>query len=87
MPRNAATPDSTRPRTAPSLITKSQLPTSVMQLADPKYQGKLGIAPGETDFQPIVTSVMRTARPGVRVAGRLALRYGPAGAFAAACRY
>ena len=31
-----------------------------MQLADPKYQGKLGIAPSETDFQPIVTSVTRT---------------------------
>src|SRR5215468_11452764 len=44
----------------PSLITKNQLPASVMQLADPKYQGKLGIAPGETDFQPIVTSVTRT---------------------------
>jgi len=44
----------------PSLIAKSQLPTSVMQLADPKYSGKLGIAPSETDFQPIVTSVMRT---------------------------
>ena len=44
----------------PSLISKNQLPTSVMQLADPKYQGKLGIAPGETDFQPIVTSVTRT---------------------------
>jgi iron(III) transport system substrate-binding protein len=44
----------------PSLISKNQLPTSVMQLADPKYQGKLGLAPGETDFQPIVTSVMRT---------------------------
>ena len=44
----------------PSLISKNQLPTSVMQLADPKYQGRLGIAPGETDFQPIVTSVTRT---------------------------
>lgn len=44
----------------PSLIAKNQLPASVMQLADPKYQGKLGIAPGETDFQPIVTSVTRT---------------------------
>ena len=44
----------------PSLIAKNQLPTSVMQLADPKYQGKLGIAPSETDFQPIVTSVTRT---------------------------
>jgi iron(III) transport system substrate-binding protein len=44
----------------PSLIPASQLPTSVMQLADPKYQGKVALAPTETDFQPIVTSVMRT---------------------------
>ncbi len=44
----------------PSLIASSQLPASVMQLADPKYQGKLALAPGETDFQPIVTSVLKT---------------------------
>jgi len=43
----------------PSLIPASQLPASVMQLADPKYQGKLALAPSETDFQPIVTSVIR----------------------------
>ncbi len=44
----------------PSLISKADLPTGVLQLADPKYKGKLAIAPGETDFQPIVTSVLRT---------------------------
>jgi len=44
----------------PSLIAKSQLPTSVLQLANPKYQGKLAFAAGETDFQPIVTSVVRS---------------------------
>ena len=44
----------------PSLIAKSQLPTSVMQLADPQYQGKFAFAAGETDFQPIVTSVLKT---------------------------
>jgi len=44
----------------PALISKSQLPTSVLQLADPRYQGKLAFAAGETDFQPIVTSVART---------------------------
>lgn len=44
----------------PSLIARNQLPTSVMQLAEPEYSGQLGIAPSETDFQPIVTSVMRT---------------------------
>ena len=43
----------------PSLISKSQLPTSVTQLADPRYRGKLAFAAGETDFQPIVTSVDR----------------------------
>jgi iron(III) transport system substrate-binding protein len=44
----------------PSLISRSQLPASVMQFAEPKYQGKLAFAAGETDFQPIVTSVLRT---------------------------
>ena len=44
----------------PHLIAESQLPSSVMQLADPKYNGKLAFAAGETDFQPIVTSVART---------------------------
>jgi iron(III) transport system substrate-binding protein len=43
----------------PSLISKDQLPTSVLQLADPKYAGKLAFAAGETDFQPIVTAVDR----------------------------
>jgi iron(III) transport system substrate-binding protein len=44
----------------PLLISESQLPTSILQLADPRYQGELALAPGETDFQPIVTSVART---------------------------
>ena len=43
----------------PSLIKKSDLPTSVLGLADPKYHGKLAFAAGETDFQPIVTSVLQ----------------------------
>jgi iron(III) transport system substrate-binding protein len=40
----------------PSLIKASQLPTKITQFADPKYRGKLAIAPQETDFQPIVTA-------------------------------
>jgi iron(III) transport system substrate-binding protein len=44
----------------PSLISKSQLPTTVLQLASPAYKGKLAFAAGETDFQPVVTSVART---------------------------
>jgi iron(III) transport system substrate-binding protein len=43
----------------PSMISESQLPTSVLQLANPKYKGQLAFAAGETDFQPIVTSVAR----------------------------
>ncbi|HEY5318581.1 MAG TPA: extracellular solute-binding protein [Solirubrobacteraceae bacterium] len=42
------------------LLEPSQLPTSVMQLAEPQWKGKLAFAAGETDFQPIVTSVART---------------------------
>jgi iron(III) transport system substrate-binding protein len=44
----------------PTLIAKSKLPTSILQLADPKYAGELAFAPGETDVQPIITSVLRT---------------------------
>jgi iron(III) transport system substrate-binding protein len=43
----------------PSKISASQLPASVMQLADATYKGKLALAPSETDFQPIVTSVAK----------------------------
>jgi len=40
------------------LLRASQLPTSVMELADPRWKGQLAIAPGETDFQPIITSIV-----------------------------
>jgi iron(III) transport system substrate-binding protein len=40
-----------------SALQPSQLPSSVMDLADPKWKGKLALAPTETDFQPIVTSI------------------------------
>jgi len=43
----------------PSLISASQLPTHVSQLGNPQYKGKLALAPGETDFQPIVTAYDR----------------------------
>jgi iron(III) transport system substrate-binding protein len=38
-------------------LKPSQLPSSVMGLASPKWKGKLALAPSETDFQPIVTAV------------------------------
>ncbi len=42
-----------------NLLTPSQLPKSVMELAEPQWKGKIGIAGSETDFQPIVTSIAR----------------------------
>jgi iron(III) transport system substrate-binding protein len=42
------------------LLARSDLPTSALQLADPKWGGRIGIAGGETDFQPIVTSIAHT---------------------------
>ncbi len=41
----------------PSLISASQLPKTVLALSEPRFKGKLAFAAGETDFQPIVTSV------------------------------
>jgi iron(III) transport system substrate-binding protein len=38
-------------------LKPSQLPRSVLALASPKWKGKLGLAPSETDFQPVVTAV------------------------------
>lgn len=43
----------------PKLIAASALPKTVLALASPKYRGKVAFAPTETDFQPIVTSVVR----------------------------
>jgi iron(III) transport system substrate-binding protein len=43
----------------PSLISAAQLPTSVMELADPRYAGELAFSATETDFQPIITAVDR----------------------------
>ncbi len=42
------------------LLTPEQLPTSAMDLAEPQWSGRIGIAGSETDFQPIVTSIART---------------------------
>ncbi len=38
-------------------LSPSQLPSSVLDLAAPRWRGKLALAPSETDFQPIVTAV------------------------------
>jgi iron(III) transport system substrate-binding protein len=41
-------------------LKADQVPTSIMDLANPKWKGKLALAQGETDFQPIVTSIVAT---------------------------
>jgi iron(III) transport system substrate-binding protein len=41
-------------------LSASQVPTSVLDLANPSWKGKLAIAPTETDFQPIVTSIAQS---------------------------
>ena len=38
-------------------LKPADLPTSIYGLADPKWKGKLSIAPGETDFAPLITSI------------------------------
>jgi iron(III) transport system substrate-binding protein len=41
------------------LLAPGDLPSSAMDLADPKWSGKIAVAGSETDFQPIVTSIAR----------------------------
>ncbi len=41
-------------------IKASQLPSSILELAEPKWKGKLGFAPSETDFQPLITSIVKS---------------------------
>jgi iron(III) transport system substrate-binding protein len=43
-----------------SEIAASQLPGSILELAQPKWKGKLGFAPSETDFQPLITSIVKS---------------------------
>jgi iron(III) transport system substrate-binding protein len=40
------------------LIKKSELPSSVLALAGNTWKNKIGIAPGETDFQPVIEAVL-----------------------------
>jgi iron(III) transport system substrate-binding protein len=42
-----------------SEIRPSQLPSSILELAEPKWKDKLGFAPSETDFQPLITAIVK----------------------------
>ena len=43
---------------APSLLAETDLPGSLLDLAKPEWQGKVGIAPAESDFLPVVSAVI-----------------------------
>ncbi len=38
-------------------LTAAQLPRTVLELAQPRWKGKLALAPSETDFQPLITAI------------------------------
>lgn len=42
-----------------SLLKPSELPDSVLALAEPRWKGKLGFAPSETDFQPLIAAIAK----------------------------
>lgn len=39
-------------------VTPAQLPASLMELAKPQWKGKVGIAPSDSDFLPLVSGVL-----------------------------
>jgi iron(III) transport system substrate-binding protein len=40
-----------------SKLKPAELPNSMLELADAKWKGKVGFAPSETDFQPLITAI------------------------------
>jgi iron(III) transport system substrate-binding protein len=42
----------------PQRLPEAQLPASLLDLADPAWQGRIGFAPGGADFQAIVSAVL-----------------------------
>jgi iron(III) transport system substrate-binding protein len=44
----------------PKLISASELPTSILELAQPKWKGRVGLAPTDSDFAPLVGAIIAT---------------------------
>ncbi|MGY1638846.1 iron ABC transporter substrate-binding protein [Geodermatophilus sp. SYSU D00742] len=42
----------------PAVLPEAELPASIMELADPEWEGRIGIAAGGPDFQAIVSAVL-----------------------------
>lgn len=51
----------------PSLVSASRLPTSLLELAQPRWKGKVAIAPTDSDFVPLVGAVLATYGKAVAV--------------------
>ncbi|HEX7610592.1 MAG TPA: extracellular solute-binding protein [Solirubrobacteraceae bacterium] len=43
----------------PAQLGGAALPTSILELAQPRWRGKVGIAPSETDFQPLIAAIIK----------------------------
>jgi iron(III) transport system substrate-binding protein len=44
----------------PALVKTSELPLSILQLAQPRWKGKVAIAPTDSDFVPLVGAMLAT---------------------------
>lgn len=44
----------------PDLISEAELPASLLDLAEPEWEGRWGAAPAKADFQAIVSAVLET---------------------------
>jgi iron(III) transport system substrate-binding protein len=44
----------------PARLSASELPRSVLELADPQWKGKIAIAPTDSDFVPVVGAIIAT---------------------------
>jgi iron(III) transport system substrate-binding protein len=42
-----------------SKVKPGELPGSILELAQPQWKGRVGFAPSETDFQPLVSSIVK----------------------------
>lgn len=51
----------------PSKVSPSQLPASVLELAEPRWRGRIAIAPTDSDFPPVVGAIMAVYGKGATV--------------------
>jgi iron(III) transport system substrate-binding protein len=42
-----------------SQVKPAELPSSILELAEPRWKGRVGFAPSETDFQPLITAIVK----------------------------